>query len=328
MAARRDDGVDVCLATSHGGHMELLAAVEPAYAARSHAFVTPPSVQARALRERGVRVVEVANPRRSPLALARTVAQSLRAARALRPRVVVSAGAGAAVPFCLAAKLLGARLVFVETMARVRDGSLSGRLLYPFADRFIVQWPELRDVYPRAEVCRPALLEPRPRAAGQRGRGTFVAAGTHGQPFDRLLRLADEAVARGLLPRPLVAQAGAAAYRPRTFQAVATLAPGEVERAVRGSEVVLCHGGSGLVSLAVRSGKTPLVLPRRREHGEHVDDHQVTSAAKLADVGVAISLERTPLDQAIALARRPVAPAPVAGPRLADRLTEIVEAWL
>ena len=47
--------------------------------------------------------------------------------------------------------LAGARLIFVESWCRVESLSLSGRLLYPVAHRFVVHWPRLRDRYPRAE---------------------------------------------------------------------------------------------------------------------------------------------------------------------------------
>ncbi|MDX6649420.1 MAG: UDP-N-acetylglucosamine--N-acetylmuramyl-(pentapeptide) pyrophosphoryl-undecaprenol [Solirubrobacteraceae bacterium] len=314
--------VDVCLASSSGGHLELLLALRGAYEHRSHAFVTLPGRQADDLRATGAAVVTVTNPWRSPLKLARNLAQAAAAAWRLRPRTVVCTGAGATVPFALVARALGARLVFVETMARVHGGSLSGRILYRFAHHFLVQWPELLAAYPRAEVCRPALLEALGTANG--GTGTFIATGTHGQPFDRLLRLADEAAQAGLLPEPIVAQGGPATYRPRAFDVVPSLQPEEVRRAIGSSAVVVSHGGSGLVSLALRCGRRPLVLPRLREHGEHLDDHQVETTAKLADLGLVVALDRTPLADAVRLGLRPPAGAVAPGPRLVDRLRELV----
>lgn len=67
--------------------------------------------------------------------------------RKIRPDYVVSTGAGIAVPVMLAAKLFGAKLVFIESRARVYSKSKAGRILYPFCDTFIVQWPELLNVY-------------------------------------------------------------------------------------------------------------------------------------------------------------------------------------
>ncbi len=75
------------------------------------------------------------------------------AAKVLRrekPQVLISTGAGVGVPFLLMGRLLGFKTVFIESMARVNNLSLSGRLLYLVVDRFLVQWPELVQKYPRA----------------------------------------------------------------------------------------------------------------------------------------------------------------------------------
>ena len=67
-----------------------------------------------------------------------------------RPELVISTGAGMVVPTCLIAKLFGARLVFIETAARVTTPSRTGKFLYRFADEFYVQWEPLLEIYPRA----------------------------------------------------------------------------------------------------------------------------------------------------------------------------------
>jgi beta-1,4-N-acetylglucosaminyltransferase len=72
------------------------------------------------------------------------------------PRIVLGNGPGTCVPVFLLAyigRLLGhnhASLVYVESLARVTTLSLSGKLLYPLSDMFLVQWPELHRVYPKA----------------------------------------------------------------------------------------------------------------------------------------------------------------------------------
>jgi len=68
-----------------------------------------------------------------------------------RPDVIISTGAGIAVFFCIFAKLLGAKLIFIESMARVERPTLTARMLYPFADLFFVQWPNLLKYFPKAK---------------------------------------------------------------------------------------------------------------------------------------------------------------------------------
>ena len=62
--------------------------------------------------------------------------------RRLRPRVIVTTGAGVAVPFCWIGRLRGARVVYVESLSRITSPSLSYRLIAPVATRLYCQWPE------------------------------------------------------------------------------------------------------------------------------------------------------------------------------------------
>ena len=70
---------------------------------------------------------------------------------------MISTGADVAVPICILARLLGARLVFIETAGELAP-TLAGRLVYPFADLFIVQWPEKLAAFPRAVLASGPLL--------------------------------------------------------------------------------------------------------------------------------------------------------------------------
>ena len=75
-----------------------------------------------------------------------------RVLRRERPAVVVSTGAGVAVPFFVLARLVGARTVYVEVYDRLDTRTLTARLCRPFTDLFCVQWEEQRRLYPDAEL--------------------------------------------------------------------------------------------------------------------------------------------------------------------------------
>lgn len=64
-----------------------------------------------------------------------------------RPKVIISTGSNIAVPLCFIAKLAGAKFVFIETRAKVYSKTISGKIVGRFADKVIVQWPEMMDVY-------------------------------------------------------------------------------------------------------------------------------------------------------------------------------------
>ena len=68
-----------------------------------------------------------------------------------RPDLIVSTGAAVAVPFFYIGKLFGAKTVYIEVFDRIDKPTLTGRLVYPITDKFIVQWEEMKQVYPKAE---------------------------------------------------------------------------------------------------------------------------------------------------------------------------------
>jgi beta-1,4-N-acetylglucosaminyltransferase len=74
--------------------------------------------------------------------LARNLLVAWRTVRAVDPDVILSTGAALAVPFFIVGKIHGCRLVFVQSIAHVRALGLTGRLVYPLADEFFVQWPQ------------------------------------------------------------------------------------------------------------------------------------------------------------------------------------------
>lgn len=67
-----------------------------------------------------------------------------------RPHVIVTTGTHTAVPMCYLGHLFGSKVIFIETFANRTKRSLSGKLTYPIADLFIVQWEEMKKFYPKA----------------------------------------------------------------------------------------------------------------------------------------------------------------------------------
>ncbi len=71
--------------------------------------------------------------------------------RRVRPDIIVSTGAHTTVWICYIAKLFRKKIIFIETFANITTKTLSGRMVYPIADLFLVQWPEMLELYPRAK---------------------------------------------------------------------------------------------------------------------------------------------------------------------------------
>lgn len=68
-----------------------------------------------------------------------------------KPDYVITTGAMVVLPMALLAKLFRRKLIYIETFARVYNGTRTGKLMYKYADLFIIQWEELKKVYPNAK---------------------------------------------------------------------------------------------------------------------------------------------------------------------------------
>ena len=66
------------------------------------------------------------------------------------PDYIVSTGAHVGGVMCLIGKILGSKVIFIETFANINTKTATGRLVYKFADKFIVQWDSMKDIYPNA----------------------------------------------------------------------------------------------------------------------------------------------------------------------------------
>lgn len=137
----------ICLACSPGGHMDELRRLMPAFKGKEYFFVTHKYEYSQQL-ERAYFIEYRKGYIRERIAWLKTIFIALHILLKERPDVVVSTGGGEiAVPFCYAGKLLGAKVVFIETLARVTTRSAAGRLVYLIADLFLVQWEPLLKKY-------------------------------------------------------------------------------------------------------------------------------------------------------------------------------------
>ncbi len=69
----------------------------------------------------------------------------------IRPKFIITTGTHTAGPMCCIGKILGAKIVYIETFANVYSQTVAGKFIYKFADLFVVQWEEMLKFYPKAE---------------------------------------------------------------------------------------------------------------------------------------------------------------------------------
>ena len=146
----------------------------------------------------------------------------------------------------------------------------------------------------------------------------LVLTGLERFPFNRLLAMIDEALRRGLLTPPVFAQAGTAADVPFGFPMERRVPPERLARLVREADLIITHAGVGSVVRSLNAGKPTIVVPRRRDLGEHIDDHQSAFADRMEKAGY-VRVARTEEDffRLLADSPAPTLPSPRAHPSAA-----------
>jgi len=144
---KKDTSVKICLVASAGGHLsQLLKIVQAVNGYEAFVVTTSEAVRENLTRFGRVHVVGECN-RQHSLRVVRVVLTCWRILRRERPDVILSTGAAAGCVCCFLGKLMGAKIVWVDSITNVDRLSLSGWLVRYIADLFIVQWAELARKY-------------------------------------------------------------------------------------------------------------------------------------------------------------------------------------
>lgn len=140
----------VCLVGSSGGHLTHLYMLKPFWKSKERFWVTFDKEDARSLLE-GERMYSCYYPtNRSLKALVINTRLAFRVLKKERPDLIISSGAAVAVPFFYIGKLYGAKTIYIEVFDRIDHSTMTGKMVYPVTDKFIVQWEEMKEVYPKA----------------------------------------------------------------------------------------------------------------------------------------------------------------------------------
>lgn len=138
----------VLFACSSGGHLDQLLRLEPWWRDKERCWVTFPLEDARSRLE-GERVVWARYPTTRNLPnLVRNAVTAWRLLRSEHFDLVVSTGAGVALPYFAIARLLGIPTAYLEVYDRFETRTLTGRLCRPLSRRFLVQWESQARLYP------------------------------------------------------------------------------------------------------------------------------------------------------------------------------------
>ncbi len=103
----------------------------------------------------------------------------------------------------------------------------------------------------------------------------YVTVGTHEQPFNRLIRCVDELKGNGTIDEEVVIQSGFSDYDIKNCRHKDLFNNSDMLANYKTARMIIMHGGPSSMIQALQEGKVPIVVPRQKSFGEHVNDHQL-----------------------------------------------------
>ena len=325
----------LCLAASGGGHLRQLLQMHSFWNAYQHFFVTEDTALGRSLAEReevhfvphfALGQVRLGHKQAMLAAAWQSLWRSLAIIREKRPQWVITTGAGSQIFVVLWARLLGARIVLIDSFVRFHAPSGFARVARYLAHHVIAQAEPVGAAL-RAEAVFDPIVESTTSAPAKEPLLLATVGAT--LPFPRLIDLVCEAKACGMIGGRVLVQSGdAEAASAPDVDTVTTLSQEAMQDVLRRARVVICHGGTGSMLGALEQHCHVIVIPRAAGGGEHYDDHQHEIAEAFAARGlVQVAHDAKSLGQCLAAieTRSPLAVRSDYG-TLCDHLRRLIDA--
>ena len=144
------ENLKLCFVCSSGGHLTHLYMLKPFWENKDRFWVTFDKQDAKSILK-DERMYPCYYPtNRNIKNLIRNIGVAWKVLRKEKPDVIISSGAAVAVPFFYLGKLFGKKLIYIEVFDRIDKPTMTGKMVYPIVDKFIVQWEEQKEVYKKA----------------------------------------------------------------------------------------------------------------------------------------------------------------------------------
>ena len=112
----------------------------------------------------------------------------------------------------------------------------------------------------------------------------FVTVGTHEQQFDRLIKEIDRLKEENLIQDEVFIQTGYSNYVPRYCKWEKIISYEKMNQFIEEADIVITHGGPATFMAAIAKGKNPIIVPRLKKFGEHVNNHQLEFVEKVLKI--------------------------------------------
>lgn len=145
----KKDNIKICLISSHGGHLHELTQATIGVAGEKYWITFRTKHTEKLLKN--VKHYFIIDPHVTKWKYLINTWQSFNHLLKERPQVIISTGAGIAIPTIMLGKFLfGCKIVFVESAAAVIDPTATGKFVYKWSNLFLIQWPGLKEYFPKA----------------------------------------------------------------------------------------------------------------------------------------------------------------------------------
>jgi UDP-N-acetylglucosamine:LPS N-acetylglucosamine transferase len=142
----------ICFITSSGGHLTHLIQLKEWWKDKDRFWVTFEKEDSKSILKDEKRYWCYFPTNRNIKNLIKNTFLSIKILLKEKPDLIVSTGAAPAIPFFYLGKLLGAKVVYIEVYDRIEKPTITGKVVYPISDLFILQWEEQKKFYPKGKV--------------------------------------------------------------------------------------------------------------------------------------------------------------------------------
>lgn len=142
----------VCFVTSSGGHLTHLIQLKEWWKDKERFWVTFEKEDSKSILKDEKKYWCYFPTNRNIKNLIKNTVLATKVLRKERPDIIISTGAAPAIPFFYLGKLFGAKVVYIEVYDRIDKPTITGKIVYPISDLFILQWQEQKEFYPKGEV--------------------------------------------------------------------------------------------------------------------------------------------------------------------------------
>lgn len=141
----------ICFITSSGGHLTHLMQLKEWWKDKERFWVTFDKEDSKSILREEKRYWCYFPTNRNIKNLIKNTFLAIKILRKEKPDLIISTGAAPAIPFFYLGKLFKAKVVYIEVYDRIDKPTITGKIVYPISDLFIIQWEEQRKFYPKGE---------------------------------------------------------------------------------------------------------------------------------------------------------------------------------